>query len=128
MGCEHVSGERGLEQQHSPEYRIVAVFACVAEAEVVRGVLESDGIAAAVFEGADAALLPGADRAVRVLVPSKDLGRARDLIASPGEPLEGELFEPAAPAAPAPGLERSWTVVWLALLVASAMALVVALI
>jgi hypothetical protein len=112
-----------VERQHSPEYRIVAVFGCLADAEVVRGVLEADGIAAAVFEGTDAALLPGADRAVRVLVPSDDLGRARELIATPVEADDApdDLLAP-----PAAALERSWTVLWLALLGATAIAIAAA--
>jgi hypothetical protein len=110
-----------LEPQHSAEYRTVAVFASIADAEVVRGVLESDGIAAAVFEGTDAALLPGVDRAVRVLVPSIDLGRARELLATPSEPVFADDSEDVS--APAERRERSLTVVWLALLAAMIVAL-----
>jgi hypothetical protein len=114
-----------VERQHSPEYRVVAVYGCLADAEVVRGVLEADGIAAAVFEGTDASLLPGADRAVRVLVPSDDLGRARDLIATPAEPLLPD-DTPDEIVAPAPRLERAWTVLWLALIGATLVALAAA--
>ena len=106
-----------MERQHSPEYRTVAVFGCLTEAELARGLLESDGIAAAVLEGADAALLPGAGQAVRVLVPLDDLSRARDLLAEPAEraALEGDeslsdVDEERAP--------RPWSLPWVALLVA----------
>jgi hypothetical protein len=111
-----------VERQHSPEYRIVAVFGCLTDAEVVRGVLEADGIAAAVFEGTDAALLPAADRAIRVLVPANDLGRARELIATPVE--ADDACDDLVP--PPPGVERSWTVLWLALLGATVIALAAA--
>ena len=77
-----------MDEQHSPEYRTVAVFGGLADAELVRGMLEADGIAAAVLDGTDAALLPGAGRAVRVLVPTRDLERAREILASPGQLVE----------------------------------------
>ncbi|WP_242346442.1 putative signal transducing protein [Anaeromyxobacter terrae] len=107
-------------EQHSSEYRTVAVFGSLAEAELVRGMLEADGIAAAVLEGTDAALLPGAGRAIRVLVPAHDLPRSRELLASPGVGMsptdaEDELV------APAPEIARSWSVGWVALLIAVAL-------
>jgi putative signal transducing protein len=103
-----------VQEQHSPEYRTVAVFGSLADAELVRGMLEADGIAAAVLDGIDAALLPGAGRSVRVLVPARDLPRARDILASPGDGFTvGEADEEAAPA---PDCARSWALGWIALL------------
>jgi hypothetical protein len=113
------------EQQHSPDYRTVAAFGNVAEAELARGLLESDGIPAALLDGIDAALLPGAGRSVRVLVPAVDLDRARDLL-GPAE-LRTDPAEDLVP--PAPAGERSWTSPWILALVlgAAAAALGVAL-
>jgi hypothetical protein len=108
---------RGSEvhEQHSPEYRTVAVFGSLADAELVRGMLEADGIAAAVLDGIDAALLPGTGQAVRVLVPASDLCRARDILASPGGGLPAsEADEDLVP--PAPVIVRSPTLVWIAML------------
>jgi hypothetical protein len=105
-----------LETEHSPEYRTIAVFGSVADAELVRGLLEADGIVAAVHDGTDAVLLPGAGRAVRVLVPSDDLPRARELLATPSPPLDGDEHDEsrAAPLTP-----RGWSMAWVALLAAA---------
>ena len=107
-----------MEPQHSPEYRTVAVFGCLTDAELARGLLEADGIAAAVLEGGDAALFPGVGREVRVLVPTDDLSRARELLAEPAElaALEAEELVPSPSTSPA--AEGSWTLPWLALIVA----------
>jgi hypothetical protein len=111
------------EQQHSPEYRTVAAFANVAEAELARGVLESDGIPAALLDQLDAALLPGAGQSVRVLVPADDLDRARFLL-GPAEPAVDPGEEPPPAAA---GPDGWWTSTWmLALALAAAAALGVA--
>ncbi len=106
-------------EQHSSEYRTVAVFGSLAEAELVRGMLEADGIAAAVLEGTDAALLPGVGRSIRVLVPVHDLPRAREILASPGVGISSTDAEDDL-VAPAPDVGRSWTVGWIALLIAAA--------
>lgn len=101
------------QQPHSPEYRTVAAFGSLADAELARGVLESDGIPAALLDGLDAALIPGAGRAVRVLVPAEDLDRARDLL-GPAEPaaiLADDLV------APAPCVDHSWASTWMAAIV-----------
>jgi hypothetical protein len=112
------------EQQHSPEYRTVAAFGNVAEAELARGVLESDGIPAALLDGLDAALLPGAGRSVRVLVPADDLDRARTLL-RPGEPAPDPAEDLLAPA---PVADRPWSSAWfLALALAAAVGAGVAL-
>lgn len=113
------------EQPHSPEYRTVAAFGTLADAELARGVLESDGIPAALLGGLDAALLPGAGQSVRVLVPSEDLDRARELL-GPAEPIAAD---PAADlVTPAPGPDHSWASTWMAaLVIAVAAALGVAL-
>jgi putative signal transducing protein len=111
-----------VHEQHSPEYRTVAVFGSLADAELVRGMLEADGIAAAVLEGTDAALLPGAGRAVRVLVPTRDIARAREILASPGEGFTAsEADEELELAAPAPQSARSWALCWIALLLVAAL-------
>lgn len=96
------------EPQHSPEYRTVAAFGNVAEAELARGVLESDGIPAALLDGLDAALLPGAGHSVRVLVPADDLDRARALL-GPTDPLP-EPAEDLIP--PVPDITRPWITAW----------------
>jgi hypothetical protein len=64
---------------HGPEYRTVAVYWTVPEAELARGLLESDGIPVAALDGADATLLPGT-APVRLLVPAHDLERSRLLL------------------------------------------------
>jgi hypothetical protein len=68
---------------HGPEYRTVAVYWTVTEAELARGLLESDGIPVAALDGADAALLPGT-APVRLLVPADDLDRSRLLLEGRG--------------------------------------------
>jgi hypothetical protein len=115
-------GERGLETEHSPEYRTIAVFGSVADAELARGLLESDGIPVAVLDAMDAALLPGAGRSVRVLVPSGDLSRARELLATSAAPVEDDEVAVLTPQR----LARSWALRWL--LVALALAALVALV
>jgi hypothetical protein len=101
-------------QPHSPEYRTVAAFGSVADAELARSVLEADGIPAALLDGLDAALLPGAGQSVRVLVPSEDLDRARDLL-GPAEPV---AVDPAGDlVAPPPAVDRTWTSTWMAAVV-----------
>lgn len=111
-----------MHEQHSPEYRTVAVFGSLADAELVRGMFEADGIAAAVLDGTDAALLPGAGRAVRVLVPARDLARARELLASPGD---GSTMREGDEdlVAPAPAIERSSSLGWIAALLLAAVVL-----
>ena len=68
---------------HGPEYRTVAVYWTVPEAELARGLLESDGIPVAALDGADATLLPGT-APVRLLVPAHDLDRSRLLLEGRG--------------------------------------------
>lgn len=101
-------------EQHWSEYRTVAIFGSVPDAERARGLLESDGIVAAVQAGLEPA--PRAE-AVRLLVPAGDLARARDLLA----PDSGA--EPAPEPGPAAPLDPTWTIGWLALLVAALVAL-----
>jgi Putative prokaryotic signal transducing protein len=111
-----------VHEQHSPEYRTVAVFGSLADAELVRGMLEADGIAAAVLDGTDAALLPGAGRAVRVLVPTRDIARAREILADPGDGFTaGEADEDVSFVATAPQCARSWALGWIALLLVIAL-------
>jgi Putative prokaryotic signal transducing protein len=107
-----------VQREHSPEYCTVAVLGRAADAEIVRGLLESDGIPVAVLDAADAALLPGAG-SVRVLVPAQDLERARRLLATP---------EPAwlPDESPPPGPPRAaWSVLtWVILLFGALAALI----
>ena len=111
-----------MHEQHSPEYRTVAVFGSLADAELVRGMLEADGIAAAVLDGTDAALLPGAGRAVRVLVPALDIARAREILATPSDGFAAtESEEDLGLVAQAPQCARSWAVGWIALLLVAAL-------
>jgi hypothetical protein len=105
-----------LETEHSPEYRTIAVFGSVADAELVRGLLEADGIVAAVHEGTDAVLLPGAGREVRVLVPSDDLARARELLATPSPGIDLDDADEPRVSPPPP---RGWSMAWFALLAAA---------
>ena len=76
---------------------------------------------AAVLDAADAALLPGAGRAVRVLVPNGDLSRARELLATSAAPAEDDDVA-AAPEQ----VTRSWALRWL--IVALALAAIAALV
>ncbi len=64
---------------HTSEYRTVAVYWTVPEAELARGLLAGDGIPVASLDSADAALLPGT-APVRLLVPAHDLERSRLLL------------------------------------------------
>lgn len=68
-------------EQHTPDYRTVAVYWTMAEAELARGLLASDGIPVASLDAVDAALLPGTSP-VRLLVPARDLDRSRLLLDS----------------------------------------------
>jgi hypothetical protein len=79
----------------------VAIYARLDEAEVARGVLESDGIPAALLDAQVAALgLGPAVGGVRVLVPARDEARAVELLAPPPVGLlDGYLLTPA----PMPG-------------------------
>jgi hypothetical protein len=108
--------------EHSPEYRTIAVFGSVADAELARGLLESDGIPVAVLDAADATLLPGAGRAVRVLVPNGDLDRARELLATSAAPAEDDEVTILAPQ----HAGRSWAMRWL--IIALAIAAIAALV
>lgn len=72
-------------EQHTPEYRTVAVYWTVPEAELARGLLASDGIPVAALDTADATLLPGT-APVRLLVPAHDLDRSRLLLEARGPP------------------------------------------
>lgn len=110
-----------MHEQHSPEYRTVAVFGSLADAELVRGMLEADGIAAAVLDGIDAALLPGAGTAVRVLVPARDLSRAREILAGPEDGPVTDDAEDDELVAPSHQAERPWAINWIVLLLLAAL-------
>jgi len=83
------------------QYRQVAAYARLEEAEVARGVLESDGIPVALLDAQVAALgLGPAVGGVRVLVPAWDEARAIELLTPPATgPLDGLTLTPA----PLPG-------------------------
>ncbi|MFT3914440.1 MAG: DUF2007 domain-containing protein [Anaeromyxobacteraceae bacterium] len=107
--------------QHWADFRTVAVFGSTPDAERARGLLESDGIVAAVQDAVEDAPRPDV-LCIRLLVPASDLARARDLLAPD---LEREHHaEPVA--APAPEVDATWTVAWLALLAAALAALLAA--
>jgi hypothetical protein len=104
-------------EEHSADYRTVAVFGSSSDAENARGLLESDGIVAAVREVGGAREVGPAQ--ARLLVPSRDLDRARQVL-GPGP----EAVQPEADLeAPLPEKDHAWTVGWLALIVAAAVAL-----
>lgn len=73
-------------EQHTPDYRTVAVYWTVVEAELARGLLVADGIPVAFLDAVDAALLPGT-APVRLLVPARDLDRSRALLDTSPPPL-----------------------------------------
>ena len=109
-------------QEHSPDYRTVAVYWTVAEAELARGLLVSDGLAPALLDALDAALLPGAGTAaIQLLVPAAELDRARELLTGP--PID-DSERPDAPESLDPdrleGPEHperdpeGWTLAWIA--------------
>jgi len=112
-------------EQHTSDYRTVAVFGSLPDAERARGLLESDGIFAAVRDAADPGFVAGISPCVRLLVPARDLPRARDLLA-PGPVTDVADLVPDPTPDPPPEQDRSWTVGWLALLVAAAVALLAA--
>jgi hypothetical protein len=110
-------------------YLQVAAFARLDEAEVARGLLESEGIQVALLDTqASAPGLGPAAGGVRVLVPAWDAGRASELLADPprADPEElGRTPAPlpvpprgAVPAAPGPMATR--IAVWVVLALAGA--------
>jgi len=71
---------------HGAQYRCIATFGSTAEAEVVRGLLESEGILVALLDAQVASLgLGPAVAQVQVLVPARDVPMALDLIGQPAE-------------------------------------------
>lgn len=96
-------------EQHTPDYRTVAVYWTVAEAELARGLLVADGIPVAFVDAMDAALLPGT-APVRLLVPARDLDRSRLLLDTPAPAPSAE-----APASPTCGA-GAWSKLALVLL------------
>jgi hypothetical protein len=112
------SPTRVLRLDQHAQYRQVAVYGRLSEAEVARGVLEADGIPAALLDTQMAGLgLGPAVGGVRLLVPGWAEARAVELLAPPvAGPLEGlaplpgtlaTVTPPAPavspPATPAPG-------------------------
>lgn len=98
-------------EQHTPDYRTVAVFWTVPEAELARGLLAADGIPVASLDAADAALLPGT-APMRLQVPACDLERSRQLLDGTGLPAPTV----AAATAPADCLDGAWSKLVLTLL------------
>lgn len=88
-----------MAHEERAHYLPIAVYARLDEAEVARGLLESEGIPAALLDAQlhGPGLGPAAD-GVRLLVPAWDEPRARDLLAPP---VWDE--EPAATPTPLPG-------------------------
>lgn len=99
--------------QHGPEYRTVAVYWTVPEAELARGLLESDGIPVASVDEVDATLLPGTTP-VRLLVPADDLQRSRLLLEACGQ--ASAAAEAAAPHARCELFGAAWSRLALGLL------------
>lgn len=115
---------QSVAEDHSSNYRTLAVFWTRAEAELARGVLEADGVPVAFLDAATATLFPGT-APLRLMVPAADLERARLLLGSPGEVL-------AAPSAEAEGGRLAcgrpaWLCLALATLAVFAVALALAL-
>jgi len=91
------------------DYRQVAVFNRLEEAEVARGMLEADGIPAALLDAQVAALgLGPAVGGVRLLVPAWDEGRALELLGQPAWTAEEGAPTPWG-LTPVPGGARSAT-------------------
>lgn len=100
--------------EHSPDYRTVAVYWTIADAEVARSLLHADGIPAAFLETGDAPLLPGLGSGpVRLLVPADDLERARGMLTASTAESESAAREPQ----PA-GQASPWST-WVAVTVAA---------
>ncbi len=98
-------------EQHSPDYRTVAVFWALVDAELARGLLEADGIPVALQDAGAAALLPGtAGVSVRLLVPAADLPRAREILADTGG--AGAVTDPEAGGEPG-DQPSGWALTWL---------------
>lgn len=108
-------------EDHTSNYRTLAVYWKPSEAELARSVLEADGIPVAFLDAASAALLPGT-APLRLLVPAADLERSRLLLGAPDA-------APAPPAAPdaAPPAAPAWLGLVLATLGVFALALALAL-
>lgn len=98
-------------EQHTPEYRTVAVYWTIPEAELASGLLAADGIPVALLDAVDAALLPGTVP-VRLLVPARDLDRSRLLLEGSGVPFHAVAAVPA----PANELGAAWSKLVLAIL------------
>jgi hypothetical protein len=102
-----------MAHEERADYLPIAVFARLDEAEVARGLLESEGIPAALLDAQlhGPGLGPAAD-GVRLLVPAWDEARAKDLLSLPeGFAGEGPTMTPLplpgglSPVAPDPGPE-----------------------
>jgi hypothetical protein len=87
------------------EYQQVAVYARLEEAELARGLLEADGIPAALLDAHVAALgLGAAVGGVRLLAPAWSTERAAELLSPP--PLGADDW-PATTPTPLPGTLRA---------------------
>jgi hypothetical protein len=79
-------------------YQQIAAYARIDEAELARGLLESEGIQVALLDGQIASMVFGpAGGSVRVLVPAWDAGRASAILAHPPR-----LDQPDDPVTPVP--------------------------
>jgi hypothetical protein len=95
-------------------YRQIAAYARLDEAELARGLLESEGIQVALLDGQMSALgLGAAVGGVRILVPAWEVLRAVDLLADPPAADEADAALTPAPspvaraAGPAPAPDRA---------------------
>jgi hypothetical protein len=119
---------------YDAHYLQVAAYTRLDEAELARGLLESEGIQVALLDAQVSALgLGAAIGGVRMLVPAWEARRAHDLLSDPprAAPGDGEVATPtpfpgvrlaAVPAAPPPIATRIALMVALALLGAVAAA------
>ncbi len=122
---------RGL-LENEADYRVIAVFGRLEQAELARGLLESEGIPAALLDAQVASLgLGPAMGGVRLLVPAWDAELAAALLAPPAV---GTVEDHAPTPAPLPGglevvqAERrpdrwlTWVAVVIAALIGAALA------
>ena len=110
------SGSEGGLQLYDAPYQQIAAYARIDEAELARGLLESEGIQVALLDDHAAVMGFGsAGGSVRVLVPAWDAGRATAILAEPPHldigddsvtPVPRPAFRGRIPAAPPPVATR----------------------
>lgn len=100
-----MEGEASLD--NGPEYRDVAVFARLDEAEAARGLLAAEGIQVALVDRPAAWGFGANPGAVRLQVPHQDLPRAQGLLAGPPRTEDGALATPTPYPLPLGAWERA---------------------